>query len=227
MDLEEKKLEGAELARDVELEEVVEGPEEETELPVIAGEEVHDIELAHRGRLFDAMQLILAGDKVSVSALYLPQRETEALEFLQTAVSGKDTLGMFVYAEDRASLFEQALAVLQENITHGNAEEIAQLEAKYGAMSDQVSELRHQLSELAEAQDDEERLREDHKDKADDDKPPQDKPPDAETKPVEGLADYLRGPEISDKSPHVSTLDKGGPEAPPLADHVSTLGEPV
>src|SRR5262249_19810303 len=114
MQLEDKELEGPELEREQRLE-VLEQPREEVELPVLVGVEARDIELLHRGRLFEAMQAILAENELNIAALYMPRRETEALEFLQAAVLGKDSLGRFVFAEDRASMLEQALAVLQEN----------------------------------------------------------------------------------------------------------------
>ena len=103
MRAEDKQLEGPELERAQRLETGIEQGHEE--LPVLAGEEVHDAELAHRGRLFDAIQLILSRGQLNVSLLHLPQREAHALEFLQTAVTGRDVnLGKFVYAEDRSAM---------------------------------------------------------------------------------------------------------------------------
>ena len=153
MRAEEKELEGPDLERAQGLKTEIEQGEDE--LPVLASEEVHDAELAHRGRLFDAIRLILAREQVTVSLLQLPQRETHALEFLQTAVSGRDVhLGRFVYAEDRGSMLEQALAVLQQNLTHGSPAELAELHGKFDGMSSQIAELRAELHNLDEAQDD-------------------------------------------------------------------------
>src|SRR5262245_32594010 len=104
MRLEDKQLEGPELEREEGLEKHEDGPSEQTALPVLVGEEARDVGLLHRGRVLDAMQAMLARSDVDVGALYLPQRESEALTFLKTAVSGEDSLGRFVYAEDRASL---------------------------------------------------------------------------------------------------------------------------
>jgi hypothetical protein len=149
MRAEDKALEGPELEHLAEAE-----TRKQDELPVLAGSEVQDLELDHRGRLFDALQLILAGEQLTVSLLQLPQREAHALEFLQTAVTGREVhQGSFVYAEDRRAMLEQALAVLQQNLTHGSAAELAELHAKFAGLSTRVAELRDQLVELEDAQD--------------------------------------------------------------------------
>ena len=112
MELEDKQLEGRDLDRELQLE----NERDIDELPVVV-EDVVDVELQHRGKLYDALQLILADAELAVSRLGLPQRETAALEALQAAVAGRDpTMGTFVFAEDRQRLLEQALAVLQQNI---------------------------------------------------------------------------------------------------------------
>ena len=149
---EDRQLEGLDLEREQGLEEeFVEA--EETELPMLVGEEAHDIELAHRGKLFDALQLVLAEQHVEIARLQLPQRETKALEYLQTAVTGRDELGEFVYAEDRSAMLEQALAILQANLTFGDAAQLAELHAKFDTMSERVATLRAELLNLEDAQD--------------------------------------------------------------------------
>ncbi len=154
MRVEDKALEGLELERAQRLE-VEDAKQAEAELPVLAGEEVRDLELEHRGRLFAAIQRILAREQLTVSLLHLPQREANALEFLQSAVTGRSVnLGEFIYAEDRSAMLEQALAVLQQNLTHGSSAELAALHAKFEALTSQVSELRGQLHDLEDAQDD-------------------------------------------------------------------------
>jgi hypothetical protein len=151
--VEDKELEGPELERAQRLE-VEELHEQEEELP-IASEEVQDVGFEHRGRLFDALQLIMDRQQLNVSLLALPKREAMALEFLQTAVNGRDVnMGEFVFAEDRGAMLEQALAVLQQNLTHGSASELATLHAKFGALTSQVAELRGHLLDLEDAQDD-------------------------------------------------------------------------
>jgi len=151
---EEKELEGGNLEQEIEEEQSREPEEarEEEELPVQGGEALRDIELLHRSSLFDAIRLVLTGEHVTVSLLYLPQRETQALEALQAAVSGQDSVGEFVFAEDRRALLEQALAVLQENVTHGAPEQLAELHAKFAEVTEQIGDLRHRLSNLEDAQ---------------------------------------------------------------------------
>lgn len=152
MRAEDKELEGPDLEREEQTREAA--AHEEEELPAIGGEAVREIEPSHRSTLFDALRLILAGDQVTVALLYLPQRETQALEALQAAVTGQDSIGEFVFAEDRKALLEQALAVLQENVTYGQPEQLAGLHAKFSELTDQIGELRHRLVSLEDAQDD-------------------------------------------------------------------------
>ncbi len=150
MRAEEKELEGPELEREEQLQEGT--VREEEQLPELGGEALRDIELEHRSTLFDAIRLVLAGEHVTVSLLYLPQRETQALEALQAAVSGQDSVGEFVFAEDRRVLLEQALAVLQQNVTYGDAEQLAGLHARFDELTERVGELRHRLLSLEDAQ---------------------------------------------------------------------------
>jgi hypothetical protein len=82
----------------------------------------------------------------------LPQRETHALETLQAAVKGSDEKGEFIFAEDRRSLLEQALAVLQQNVTYGDPAQMAALQNKFDGLVGQVGELRAQLVNLEDAQ---------------------------------------------------------------------------
>ncbi len=152
MRAEEKEVEGPELEREERTHEPA-GHEEE-ELPVLGGEELRDAELPHRSTLFEALRLVLAGEEVRVDMLYLPQRETRALEALQAAVTGRDSVGEFVFAEDRRALLEQALAVLQQNVTYGEPEQLAELHAKFDELTEQVGELRERLVNLEDAQDD-------------------------------------------------------------------------
>nr|MBA2542730.1 hypothetical protein [Deltaproteobacteria bacterium] len=156
MRLEDKQLEGPDLEREQGLEVLKDETEERgRELPALAGPEVVDVELEHRSRVFDALQAILAGDNISVPMLYLPQRESQALEALQAAVFGRDrSMGNFVFAEDRGALLEQALAVLQQNLTFGSAETLAALHSKYEDLTTNLAELREQLLGLEDAQDD-------------------------------------------------------------------------
>ncbi|HSK00144.1 MAG TPA: hypothetical protein VK932_02840, partial [Kofleriaceae bacterium] len=152
MRAEEKELEGPELEREERTHEPA--AHEEEELPELGGEELRDVELPHRSTLFEALRLVIAGEEVRVDMLYLPQRETRALEALQAAVTGRDSLGDFVFAEDRRPLLEQALAVLQQNVTYGEPEQLAELHAKFDELTEQVGELRERLLGLEDAQED-------------------------------------------------------------------------
>jgi len=146
---EDKQLEGPELEREQRVDTTA---QEREQLPVLAGDELRDLALDHRSRLLDALQLILAREQVTISLLYLPQREALALEALQTAVTGADSVGEFVFAEDRRSLLEQALAVLQQNLTYGEPALLAELQAKFDTMTERVTELRAELLNLEDAQ---------------------------------------------------------------------------
>jgi hypothetical protein len=236
---EDKELEGPELEREPRLEEE-HVRAEEPELPILAEQEVVDIELVHRSRLFDALELILAEAHVEIGQLQLPEREMHALEFLQAAVSGRDELGTFVYAEDRRNLLEQSLAILQANITHGDATKLSELHAKFDTMSERVATLRAELSSLEDAQDelfaqDREGAKAEASDTAD---KPGDKPakkPDKESlgfisralNAISGRsndnASLYDGPEAKHE-PKPSTLS--GPDVPDKPKPASTLAGP-
>lgn len=182
MRAEEKELEGPELEREQALESMREAESEEEQLPEIAGEQQRDVGFESRSRLLDALQLILAGEEVNLSLLYLPQRETNALEALQAAVTGADTMGEFIFAEDRRSLLEQSLAVLQQNLTYGDPAQMAALQGKFDSLVGKVGELREELVELEDAQEEIEEWHNAHErgvDSAETD----DKPKPDETKP--------------------------------------------
>ncbi len=239
MRAEEKELEGPDLEREQRVEQAHrETAEEEEELTEVIGAEVRDVALDHRSRLFDALQLILANEQVNISLLYLPRRETLALEALQEAVTGADSMGEFVFAEDRRILLEQALAVLQQNLTHGDPAQLAALQTKYDALTGQVGELRDALVDLEDAQEEIDEFhnaaRERHGeagDKDDDDKP----------KPDAGLGDYLAdalaprpstlyGPEVKEPPKLPTTLDgpeiRVTPKGPSSLSHGPEVTEP-
>ena len=152
MRAEDKELEGPELEKDQRVEASHREEHEEEELPLDVTETVRDTSFEQRSRVMDALQLILAGEKVNVTLFYLPQREQHALEALQAAVTGADSMGEFVFAEDRRGMLEQALAVLQQNLVYGEPSQIAELQSKFDSMAEQIGELRGQLSSLEDAQ---------------------------------------------------------------------------
>jgi hypothetical protein len=184
---EDKQLEGPELARDQAFEQSQREEHDEEQLPELVTEEVRDEGFENRSRLFDALQLILAREHVNISLLYLPKRETVALEALQEAVIGSDTMGEFVFAEDRRMLLEQALAVLQQNLTYGDPKQVAELQNKYCALTGQIAELRGALTDLEDAQEEMEEFHAAHQrgtaGELDDDEKPKKADP--------GLVDFL------------------------------------
>jgi len=126
----------------------------EHQLPEPVTEAVHDAGLETRGRLLGAVRMVLDHQQLQVTLLDLPQRETRALEALQVAVEGRSShLGSFVYASDRRDLLEQALGVLQPNLTGADEKTAEELHAQLADLAHRVAELRHRLSELEDAQD--------------------------------------------------------------------------
>lgn len=220
MDKEDKEIEGPDLAREQQWEEAQVERHEEEELPEAVTDTVRDVSFEMRSRMFDALRLILAGEQVNVTLFYLPQREAHALEALQAAVTGNDSMGEFVYAEDRKALLEQSLAVLQQNLTYGDTAQIAELQSKFDAMSAQVGELRDQLSIKEDAQEDLEewhnaRMLEHVGEAGDrDDKPK----PDADVSTLAG--------EERPVAVWKSALAEGGPEAQHPAKPSTLAGEP-
>lgn len=93
-----------------------------------------------------AMRHILEGRHIVINDLDLSQRELKALEALKTAKTGKSgDLDRFVYAEDRRTLLEQALAVLQPDLVHLDSD-------SFDDLIKEVSDLRTQLNEREDAQ---------------------------------------------------------------------------
>ncbi len=228
MRAEDKQLEGPELER----EQRVDRPQahEEAEMPVLAGEEVRDVGMDHRSHLLDALQLILAGEHVNLGLLYLPRRETLALEALHAAVHGADSLGEFVFAEDRRSLLEQALAVLQANLTYGEPAQLAELQSKFGLLTGQLAELREQLTSLEDAQEERDEFHNAAKQRGeasdgehddDDDDKPKPLAADAKEPTLAEFVTTLTGPARAEPAKPPSTL--AGPELPAAPPRVSTL----
>jgi hypothetical protein len=192
-------------------------------LPAPLVEALHDAALERRGQLLGAIRMILDRQTLVVSHLHLPQREARALEALQVAVSGKSRdLGQFVYATDRRDMLEQALAVLQPDLTHANDQAAHELHAQFVDLTERVAELRHALTELEDSQDE---LREKHQKAAIEEAAtePGDKPkpsdPDAPRPPT-----TLVGPDRPEPERPTTTLV--GPDLPPEPAPTSTLAGP-
>jgi hypothetical protein len=146
---EDKEIDGPDL-------EHAEERKRENELVEEKEDELHDLDglpettldPARSGTVLAAMRQVLAGDQVVLNDLQLDKRHLTALEALKTAVEGKDQeLSRFVYAEDRRTLLEQALAVLQPEIAS-----IALLGEPFEQLVKDVGELREQLNELEDAE---------------------------------------------------------------------------
>ncbi len=239
MRAEEKQVEGRAVEREVGLEQ---GPEQQ-ELPEMGGEELRDVERAEGSALLDAMRQILGNSPLNIDQLALPARELRALGALQKAVTGKSDTQRFLFAEDRRSMLEQALAVLQPNLTaSGKSSELAEMSDSLEQMTKRVAKLRQKLTNLSDAQDE---LMADEKDRvlaaaADEtaDKPagtPKPSDPDAPrpASTVKGPGpevEWKEKPVTVDKGPeskreeHVSTLSKGAEVS--REDKVTTLGDP-
>ncbi len=216
MRVEEKAPDGLELERE---EELAQSPLEhrEDELPEMVAGEIRDIERERSSDLLAAMQAILDDRELSVARLDLPQREAQALEALQVAVTGEQPeLGTFVYAEDRTSLLEQALAILQPVLTAGDHRTADLLARDFEHMLEQVHALRMRLLELEDAQ--EEVLAEEaatalaHEDASDDDKQAPKRPDDYIRKPTKPAAKRATAGSAADAGavgPRASTLTAG------------------
>jgi hypothetical protein len=146
---EDKEIDGPDL-------EHAEERKRENELVEEKEDELHDLDglpettldPARSGTVLAAMRQVLAGDQLVINDLPLDRRHLAALEALKTAVEGKDQeLSRFVYAEDRRTLLEQALAVLQPEIAS-----IALLGEPFEQLVKDVGELREQLNELEDAE---------------------------------------------------------------------------
>jgi hypothetical protein len=221
---EDKQVEGHAVEHEIGLEQAA----EHEQLPEVGGEELRDVERADGPVLLDAMRQILANNPLSIDMLALPARELKALDALQKAVTGDSDTQMFLFAEDRRSMLEQALAVLQPNLTaSGKSSELAEMSDSLEQMTKRVASLRQKLTNLSDAQDE---LMADEKDRflaaseAETDDKPGDKPakpsdPDA-PRPASTVTGP--GPEVEWKEKPI-TVDKG-PEAK-REEHASSLSK--
>jgi len=125
----------------------------EDQLPEAVTEAVSEASVQLRGKLLGAIRMVLADEEVAVADLQLPAHEAHALDALQIAVSGRSTIGKFVFACDRRDLLEQALAVLQPNLLHADDKSARALHAQFAELTSRVGELRHTLTNLEDAQD--------------------------------------------------------------------------
>jgi hypothetical protein len=180
-----------------------------------------------------AMKGILAGDRIVINDLALPKRQLTALEALKSAVEGKDKdLSRFVYAEDRRTLLEQALAVLQPELAtiQGANSQFEELIAQVGTLREKLNVLEDSEEELVEGRfHDQAKDGSDTDDKDDTDDDTKPKPKGAKKKPkappqsAEDMA--LEGPERPEPAKGPSTLTTG-PARPEPAKGPTTLESP-
>lgn len=151
---EDKEIDGFELQRAREQQQQSEKTSQAgDELEELENERALEAELARdpgqSSIVASAMRTILAREHIVINNLPLPQRELRALEALKTAVDGRDQeIHGFVFADDRRTLLEQALAILQPDLV---ALEQHDSELFHDFVQD-VASLRERLGELQLAQ---------------------------------------------------------------------------
>jgi hypothetical protein len=202
----------------------VEAHGEET-LPAPQVEALIDASSKLRGELLGAIRMLLEHQPLDVEALQLPEREKLALDALRTAVEGRDSIGHFVYAEDRRDLLEQALAVLQPDLTRADDQTARDLQVQFEDLTAHVGDLRHALTNLEDAQDElvegrHDQLTKDATEPTDKPKPkPKPSDPDAPRPPT-----TLTGPERPEPPTPAPTVY--GPERPEPPRAASTVYGP-
>lgn len=147
--------------------------EKEDELYDLDGLPETTVDSKRSTEVLEMMKQILEGDRIVLDDSKLPKRQVVALEALKTAVEGKDQqLSTFVYAEDRRTLLEQALAVLQPEIAsmQGAGKPFEEMIAKVGELREKLNVLEDSEEELVEG-----RAKDSVEDQSDsDDKPDED-----------------------------------------------------
>ncbi len=114
-----------------------------------------DTSALHFVELTAVIEALLHGDELDVSALQVGDHERAAIAYLAAAISGRDQ-GRFVYAEDRLSMLNQALAVLQPVLAVGAMMGAPLRDSgaaeRYHQLVADVGELRASLDGLTDAQ---------------------------------------------------------------------------
>ncbi len=196
--------------------------EDDEELYDLDGQNEYERDHGRNGSVIAAMKKILAREHIVINDLALDRRELTALEALQTATRGRDgKLDTFVYAEDRRTLLEQSLAVLQPDV-----QTLAELGTPYEDLMKQVSELRESLNDLEDAQETADRRVDEEKgeDADTDDKPEDDDTSlDGPERKLKKPESTLAGPERKDEPRPPSSLT--GPERKADKKPPTTLGD--
>lgn len=211
---EDKEVDGPDLEQAEERKRATELVEErEDELYDLDGLPETTLDEERSTSVIDAMQKILAGEQIVINDLDLSKRHLVALEALKAATDGKDAeLSRFVYAEDRRTLLEQSLAVLQPELAN-----LDQLGKPLEDLLKDVGELREKLNVLEDAEEElvEGRAKDAVVSESDsDDKPETDDDDDRS----------LTGPPRDIPKPPSSLA---GPERKPEPKGPTTLGDPA
>ena len=195
-------------------------------LPESRIEAIRSADKEGRVQLLGALRMILDRERLDLSRLRMPPRESHALEALRAAVEGKNERNEFIYASDRRDLLERALGVLQPDLMHTDRETARELHAQFADLTERVALLRDELGDLEDAQDE---VLEPHEKAAlealaagDQPKPkPPAKPsdPDAPRPPT-----TLTGPDVPESKPAPTTLT--GPDVPENKPAPTTLTGP-
>ena len=233
MRLEERQIEGHEHEQDRQREKTPLEEKRTEDLLGIGGDALRGTGMQRHEQLLDVMRTILEDrTKIDLTALQLPQREHRALEAIQVAVSGRSSdKDQFVYAEDRRTMLEQALAILQPDLISHDPKVVNELRVQLAHVQTHVTELREHLMHLEDGQ---QELRGERAaikaaatDTGDKAEPDGEKPGSTlygpERKEPAKPASTLSGPEVKHERPP-STLS--GPERAPPATVPSTLGDP-
>ena len=229
---EDKQVDGPELEQAEERKRENELIEERDDaLYDLDGQPERTVDREQSSAVIAAMKTVLAGEQLVINDLKLDKRHQIALEALKTAVEGKDqSLAQFVYAEDRRTLLEQALAVLQPELA-----DIAQLGQPFQDLLKDVGMLRDKLNVLEDSEEEliEGRTNDQPKTETDSDDKPDDKdefdvntdlsltgPPREFLKPASSLAGPTRKIEPKPESSLTGTERKAEPKGQ------TTLGDP-
>lgn len=173
-----------------------------------------------------AVQTILKRERIVIDTLQLDRRELRALEALKTAVEGRDQqINGFVFAEDRQTLLEQALAVLQPDLASVQEEG----GKPFADLMKGVAALRAELSKLFAAQvaKGSKPRRKAIATEGDKDDKPDDDADTSLTGPertIDKPKSSLDGPERAIEKPPTSLT---GPERKPEPKGPTTLGDPA
>lgn len=152
MRVEEKEVDGQELHRAEQKDSLLDREDKELQQG-LANERL--VDKSSDELLLATMQQIIEKKPVHVRSLGLPPREAKALEQLQQAVTGRDVnMNTFVFADDRRTMLEQALAVLQPNMSASHSSIVGGLRWEMSHLVSEIHELRLDLRELEDAQED-------------------------------------------------------------------------